>query len=125
DRARQVRARAADGLLVGDDGRFHCLRTVGDALAGFGEQVTGLAPVEKLRRKVMLEPADTPYHCGMIDAELFCGSGHRSAAHDGEHKAEVVPVDRAALIQHFRTSMVQYLGLVSQEMQVKKDLKAI
>ena len=58
-------------------------------------------------------------------AELLCGSGNRSAAHDGEHKAEVVPVDRVALIQHFRTSMVQYLGLVSYKMQVKRIVKAI
>src|SRR5262249_26401318 len=120
DRAGQMRARAADGLLVGDDGRFHRFRAVSDALASFSEQIPSLAPVKKLRRKVMFEPVDTPDHCGMIDTELFCGSGDRSAAHDSEHKAEVVPVDRAALIQHFRTSMVQYLGLVSQEMQVKK-----
>jgi hypothetical protein len=61
----------------------------------------------------------------MIAAELFCGSGDRPAAHDGEHKAEVVPVDRATLIQHFRTSMVQYLGLESYKMQVKRVCKAI
>jgi len=72
---------------------------------------------------MMFETVDTPDHRGMIAAELFCGSGDRSAAHNGEHKAEVVPIDRAALIQHFRTSMVQYLGLVSQEMQVKKGPK--
>jgi hypothetical protein len=59
----------------------------------------------------------------LIHAELLCGSGNRSAAHDGEHKAEIVPVDRAALIQHFRTSMVQYLGLVSYKMQVKRVVK--
>src|SRR3974390_1094377 len=72
---------------------------------------------------MVLETVDPPYHRGMIDSKLFCGSGHRSAAHDGEHEAEVVPVDRAALIQHFRTSMVQYLGLVSYKMQVKRIVK--
>jgi hypothetical protein len=56
----------------------------------------------------MLQPVDTADHRGMIDAELFCRSRDRSAAHDGQHETEVVPVDRAAaLIQHFRTSMVQ------------------
>jgi hypothetical protein len=40
-------------------------------------------------------------------------------------KRKSIPIDRtAALIQHFRTSMVQYLGLVSQEMQVKKGDKS-
>src|SRR4051812_36753563 len=71
------------------------------------------------------QPVDTPDHCGMIDAQLFCGSGYRSAARDGQQKSEVIPVDRtAALIQHFRTSMVHFIGLVSQEMQVKKVCKA-
>ena len=93
---------------------FHRLRAVGDALAGLGEEVAGLAPVKQFCRKVTLQPVDTADHCGMIDAELFCGSRNRAAAHDGQHKTEVVPVDRpVALIQHFRTSMVQYLGLVS------------
>jgi hypothetical protein len=83
-----------------------------------------------------LQPVDTPDHCGMIDPELLGGSRDRSAAHDGEHEPEVVPVEGigafgikalglAALIQHFRTSMVQFIGLVSQEMQVKKGSKAI
>ena len=39
--------RAADRLLVGDDGRFHRLRAVGDALAGLGEEVAGLAAVKQ------------------------------------------------------------------------------
>ena len=120
----QMGAGAADRLLVGDDGRFHRLRAVGDALAGFGEEVAGLPAVEQLRRKVTFQPVDTADHCGMIDAELLCGSRNRSAADNCQHETEVVPVDcPAALIQHFRTSMVQYLGLVSQEMQVKKGLK--
>ena len=71
---------------------------------------------------MMLQAVDTPDHCGMIDAELFCSRGHRSAAHDSEHKTEIVPIDRAALIQHFRTSKVQYLGLESYKMQVKRLL---
>jgi malonate-semialdehyde dehydrogenase (acetylating)/methylmalonate-semialdehyde dehydrogenase len=60
----------------------------------------------------------------MIDAKLAGGSRHRSAAHDGEHEAEVIPVDRAVLIQHFRTSKVQYLGLESYKMQVQRVCKA-
>jgi hypothetical protein len=47
-RAGQPRHRAADLLLVGDDGRFHGFRAVSDALAGLGQQVAGLAPVEQL-----------------------------------------------------------------------------
>src|SRR3954447_25600832 len=77
------------------------------------------------------QPVDAPDYCGMIDRELLGGSRDRSAAHDGEHETEVVPVEGtealglAALIQHFRTSMVHFIGLVSQEMQVKKSFKAI
>ena len=113
-RAGQMRARAADRLLVGDDGGFHRLRAVGDALAGFGQQVAGLAAIKQFCGKMPFQPVDTPDHCGMIDAKLLGGSGYRSAAHDGQHETEVIPVDRtAALIQHFRTSMVQYIGLVS------------
>ena len=65
------------------------------------------------------QPVDTPDHCGMIDGKLLGGSGNRSAADDRQHETEVIPVDRlgtlrlGALIQHFRTSMVQYIGLVS------------
>ena len=61
----------------------------------------------------------------MIDAELFRGSGHRSAAHNGQEEAEVVPIDGAALILHFRTSMVQYLGLEYCKMRVQSVTKAI
>ena len=107
-RSGEMGARAADGLLVGHDGGFHRLRAVGDALAGLGQEVAGLAAVKQFCGKVMLQPVDTADHRGMIDAELFGRSRDRSAAHDGQHEAEVVPVDRAAaLIQHFRTSMVQ------------------
>ncbi len=113
-RAGQMRPRAADGLLVGDDGRFQRFRAVGDALAGLGQQVSGLAAVKQFCGEVPFQPVDTADHCGMIDAELLGGSRDRAAANDGQHKTEVVPVDRAAaLIQHFRTSMVQYIGLVS------------
>jgi len=126
-----VRARAADGLLVGHDGRFHRLGAVGDALAGLGQEVAGLAAIEQFGREMPLQPVDTPDYCGMIDAQLLCGSRNRPAAHDGKHETEVVPVEGidavdivalglVALIQHFRTSMVQFIGLVSQEMQVKK-----
>src|SRR5262245_60555588 len=119
-----MRARAADRLLVGDDGRFHRFRTVGDALPGLGEQVAALAAVEQLCRKCTFQPVDTPDNRGMIDAELPGGSRHRSAAHDRKHEAEIIPVDGAALIQHFRTSKVQYLGLESYKMQVKRVCKA-
>ena len=67
-----------------------------------------------------LQPVDTPDHCGMIDAELFGGSRDRSAAHNGQYEAEVVPIDGAVLILHFRTSMVQYLGLEYCKMQVQR-----
>ena len=93
DRAGQMRARAADRLLVGDDGGFHRLRAVGDALAGFGEQIAGLAAIKQFCGQMPFQPVDTPDHCGMIDAELLGGSRDRSAAHDGEHEAEVVPVE--------------------------------
>jgi hypothetical protein len=75
---------------------------------------------------VLFQPVDTPDHGGMIDAKLFCRSRDRSAAHNRQHETEVVPVESmgalvlAALIQHFRTSMVQFIGLVSYKMQVKK-----
>ena len=92
-RAGQMGARAADRLLVGDDGGFHRFRAVGDALAGFGEEVAGLAAIEQFCRKATFQPVDTADHCGMIDAELFGGSRNRSAAHDGQHEAEIVPVD--------------------------------
>src|SRR5262249_11096107 len=111
--AGQMRARAADRLLVGDNGGFHRLRAVGDAVAGLGEEVAALAAVEQLCRKCMFEPVDTADHRGMIDAELPGGSRHRSAAYDRQYEAEIIPVDRAALIQHFRTSKVHYLGLES------------
>jgi hypothetical protein len=55
----------------------------------------------------------TPDRRGMIDAEPFL---RRSAAHDGN-----VPAERAALIRHLRTSMVQYLGLESCKLTVKKQ----
>jgi hypothetical protein len=72
------------------------------------------------------EPVDTADHCGMIDAELFGRSGDRSASHDRQHETEVIPIDRlAALIQHFRTSMVQFIGLESYKMQVKTACKGI
>src|SRR5450756_606166 len=49
----------------------------------------------------------------------------RSAPHNGQYEAEVVPIDRsAALILHFRTSIVQYLGLEYHKMQVKRMGKA-
>jgi hypothetical protein len=87
---------------------------VGDALAGLGQQIAGLAAIKQFCGQMPLQPVDTPDHCGMIDAELLCGSGYRSAARDGQQKTEVIPIDRtAALIQHFRTSMVQFIGLVS------------
>ena len=71
------------------------------------------------------QPVDTADHGGMIDRKLLGGSGNRSAADDRQHETEVIPVDRlGALIQHFRTSKVQYIGLVSQEMQVKKGFEA-
>jgi len=89
-------------------------RVPGDALAGLSQPVSGLAAIEPFCGKMPFQPVDTPDHCGMIDGKLPGSRGHRSAAHDGEHKTEVIPVDRtAALIQHFRTSMVQYIGLVS------------
>src|SRR5437868_2870152 len=119
-----MRAGAADRLLVGDDGGLHRLGAVGDALSGFGQQVARLAAIEQLRRKAILQPVDTPDHCGMIDAELSRGSRYRSAAHDGEHEAEIIPVDCAVLILHFRTSKVQYLGLESYKMQVQRVCKA-
>ena len=62
---------------------FHRLRAVGDALAGLGQQIAGLAAVEQFCPEMTLQPVDTADHCGMIDAKLFCGSGHRSAAHNG------------------------------------------
>ncbi|MEY9316215.1 hypothetical protein ABIF29_003014 [Bradyrhizobium elkanii] len=117
-RAGEMGARAADRLLVGDDGGFHRLRAVGDALAGLGQQIAGLAAIKQFCGKVALQPVDTADHCGMIDAELLGGSRNRPAAHDGKHETEVVPVDcAAALIQHFRTSMVQFIGLESHKMQ--------
>src|ERR1700747_3108490 len=67
---------------------------------------------------MLLQPVDPPDHRGMIDPELSCGSRDRPAAHDCEHEAEVIPIDRVALIQHFRTSKVQYIGLESYKMQV-------
>ena len=117
-RAGEMGAGAADRLLVGNDGGFHRLGAVGDALAGLGQQVAGLAPIKQFCGEVALQPVDTADHCGMIDAELLGGSRHRSAAHDRKHETEVVPVDRvAALILHFRTSMVQFIGLESYKMQ--------
>ena len=119
DRAGELGARAADRLLVGDDGEFHRFRAVGDALAGLGQEVSGLAAIEQFCREMPFQPVDTPDHCGMIDRKLLGGSGNRSAADDRQHETEVIPVDRlgtlrlGALIQHFRTSMVQYIGLVS------------
>ncbi len=83
-RAGEMGARPADGLLVGDNGRFHRLGAVGDALAGFGEQISGLAAVEQLCLEMALQPVDTPDHGGMIDAELFSRGGDRSAAHNGQ-----------------------------------------
>jgi hypothetical protein len=56
----------------------------------------------------------------MIDAELFGSRGDRSAAHNGQQEAEVIPIDRAALILHFRTSMVQHLGLEYYKMRVQR-----
>src|SRR6266700_3679396 len=111
--------RAADLLLVGDDGRFHGLRAVGDALAGLGQEIAGLAPVKQLCREVLFQPVDAADHRGMVDAEWFCRSRNRAAPHDGQHEAEVVPVD-VTLIQHFRTSMVHYLRLESYKMQVDR-----
>jgi hypothetical protein len=120
-RAGEPGARAADRLLAGDDGGFHRLGAVGDALAGLGQQVAGLAAIEQFGRQMPLQTVDPPDHRGMIDPELLGGGRHRSAADDRQHEAEVIPVDGAkTLIQHFRTSMVQFIGLVSQEMQVKK-----
>ena len=59
-------------------------------------------------------PVDPPDHGGMIDRQLLGGSRNRSAADDRQHETEVIPVDRlGALIQHFRTSKVQYIRLVS------------
>ena len=104
---------------------LHRLCAVGYALAGFGQQVAALAAIKQFGGKMPFQPVDTPDHGGMIAAELFSGSRDRSAAHDSQHVPEVVPIDRAAtLIQHFRTSMVQYLGLVSYKMRVKKVRKA-
>ena len=124
--AGQMRARAADGLLVGDDGGFHRFRAVGDALACLGQEVAGLAAIKQFCGEMPLQAVDTADHCGMIDGKLLGGSGNRSAADDRQHETEVIPIDRlGALIQHFRTSMVQFIGLVSQEMQVKKGSKAI
>ena len=119
DRAGELGARAADRLLVGDDGGFHRFRAVGDALAGFGQEVAGLAAIEQFCREMPFQAVDTPDHCGMIDGKLLGGSGNRSAADDRQHETEVIPIDGfsalrlGALIQHFRTSMVQYIGLVS------------
>src|SRR4029453_3714433 len=73
----------------------------------------------------MSQPVDTADHRGMIDAELPGGSRHRSAAYDRQYEAEIIPVDRAALIHHFRTPKVYYRGLESYKMQVKRVFKAI
>ena len=94
DRAGELGARAADRLLVGDDGGFHRFRAVGDALAGFGQEIAGLAAIKQFCREMPFQPVDTPDHCGMIDRKLLGGSGNRSAAHDGQHETEVIPVDR-------------------------------
>ena len=67
DRAGELGARAADRLLVGDDGGFHRLRAVGDALAGLGQEVAGLAAIEQFCREMPFQAVDTPDHCGMID----------------------------------------------------------
>src|SRR5215470_9377207 len=120
-----MRPRAADRLLVGDDGGLHRLRAIGDALARFGQEVAALAAVKQFCRKRVLQAVDTADHRGMIDTELPGGSRHRSAAYDRQYEAEIIPVDRAALIQHFRTSKVHYLGLESYKMQVKRVCKAI
>ena len=121
--AGQMRTGAADRLLVGDDGRFHRFRAVGDALAGLGQEIAALAAVEQFCGKPMFQPVDTADHRGMIDAELPGGSRHRSAAYDGQYEAEIIPVDRAALIQHFRTSKVQYLGLNPIKCRSKRFVK--
>ena len=126
DRAGEMGARAPDGFLVGDDGGFHRLGAVGDALAGFGQEVSGLAAIKQFCGKVPFQPVDTPDHCGMIDGQLFRGGGDRSAAHDRQHETKIVPIDRSStLILHFRTSIVQYIALVSYKMQVKRICKAI
>ncbi|MHC2842075.1 hypothetical protein ACVINU_005009 [Bradyrhizobium diazoefficiens] len=122
-RSGQPRHGAADLLLVGDDGRFHRFGAVGDALAGLGEEIAGLAPVKQLGREVLFQPVDATDHGRMVDAELFCRSRNRAAPHDGQHEAKVVPVD-SALIQHFRTSMVQYIRLESYKMQVDRNCQS-
>ena len=50
-RAGQPRHRAADLLLVGDDGRFHRFRAVGDPLAGLGQEIAGLAAVNSFAER--------------------------------------------------------------------------
>jgi hypothetical protein len=67
-RTREMGPGAADRLLVGDDGGFHRLRAVGDALAGLSQPVSGLAAIEPFCGKMPFQPVDTPDHCGMIDA---------------------------------------------------------
>lgn len=60
----------------------------------------------------------------MVDAKLFCRSRDRAAPHDGQHEAEVIPID-SALIQHFRTSMVHYHRLESYKMQVDRICQSV
>lgn len=93
DRAGQPGARSADRLLIGNDGGLHRLRTVGDALAGLGQQVAGLAAVEQFRGQMPFQAVDAADDGGVVDRELLGGSRNRAAAHDREHEAEVVPVD--------------------------------
>jgi len=101
-------------------------KAVGDALAGFGQEVAGLAAIKQFCGKALFQPVDTPDHCGMIDRELLRRGGDRSAAHDRQHETKIVPIDRSStLILHFRTSIVQYIALVSYKMQVKRICKAI
>ena len=126
DRPGQMGARAADGFLIGDDGGFHRLGAVGDALPRLGQEVPGLAAIKQFCGKLPFQPVDTPDHCGMIDSQLFRRGGDRSAAHDRQHETKIVPIDRSStLILHFRTSIVQYIALVSYKMQVKRICKAI
>jgi len=96
----------------------------GDALPGLGSRGNQSAAIKQFCGKMPFQPVDNArslWH----DRPPAAGRPRipfRRAqwrAQNGSH-----PIDRtAALIQHFRTSMVQYLGLVSQEMQVKKALK--
>jgi hypothetical protein len=81
------------------------------ALAGFGQLVAGLAAIKQFCGKMPFQPVDTPDDCGMIDAQPPGSRGYRSAAHDGEHKTEGIPIDR---YRHLDPAFPHIYGAISR-----------